>query len=145
MATKHPSQPADHTQTHTLIGWWRNEEDWGSWWDLGAGQWRGALPSEYSTDGHTDQWEKGVYVFSLLVGTLYPWAMWSTLLIRAVIVGLSPGPRWTLTSDLTVLEVNLFRLRWDNWNLRTPWQQILQLLKIQAKHTFCISQYQVSQ
>ena len=65
----------------------------------------------------------------LLVGTLHPGAVVAPLLIRAVVVGLSPpAPRGAL-ARVVVLQVHLLRLAADHRLLGPRGQQVLQLLR----------------
>lgn len=65
----------------------------------------------------------------LLMCTLHPWAMVAPFLIRAIIIGLSPGSTsWSLT-PVKICQVNFFRICCDNRILRTSRQQALKFLK----------------
>ena len=61
--------------------------------------------------------------------TLQPWALWAPLFVRAVVVGLPPGPGSGPGSPVMILQVNLLGVRGDYRNLRTSREQVLQLLQ----------------
>lgn len=73
----------------------------------------------------------------LLVGTLYPRPVVATLLVGAVVVGLSAATRRRALADVIVLQVDLLRVSSDDGWLWSRGQHVLQLLQVGNISSYC--------